>query len=269
METNNQKLDEVKAKLRKLQNLYQGAKEINSEGEAAAAAAAIQRLLLEYNLTMESIGVEPEKNAMTSEDWSGYTYKSIGGWWEQKLVSVLCKYNMCKCFIYGSSYKRLAIVGTKENMEMVKWLRGFLSEKYVALSKESYAKYIKDRKERIANGNPKWEDFESPMSKDKYQRSFLVGCCHGLEDKLRKEREEDKRDAQIGAQVTALVLRTDTAINKWVEDNWGKTGTTKAGSREHFDSARAAGYTAGQNTDIHRPISGTRAAAQHIGALGM
>lgn len=260
METNNQKLDEVKAKLRKLQNLYQGAKEINSEGEAAAAAAAIQRLLLEYNLTMDSIGVEPEKNAMTSEDWSGYTYKSIGGWWEQKLVSVLCKYNMCKCFIYGSSYKRLAIVGTKENMEMVKWLREFLSEKYVALSKESYKVYLKSCEQNY---------WATPMSKDKYQRSFLVGCCHGLEDKLCKEREEDKRDEQIGAQVTALVVRTDAAINKYVEEHWGKTGTTKAGSREHFDSARAAGYTAGQNTDIHRPISGTRAAAQHIGALGI
>lgn len=43
MEATNQNLDSVLKKLRKLQNLYEGAKKINSEGEANAAAAAIQK----------------------------------------------------------------------------------------------------------------------------------------------------------------------------------------------------------------------------------
>lgn len=37
-------LDKIKTKLQKLMRLYNGAKAINSEGEANAAAAAIQRL---------------------------------------------------------------------------------------------------------------------------------------------------------------------------------------------------------------------------------
>ena len=41
METNNEKLNAIQAKLRKLQKMYEGAKAINSEGEAAAAAAAL------------------------------------------------------------------------------------------------------------------------------------------------------------------------------------------------------------------------------------
>lgn len=40
----NEKLQAVMQKLRKLQKLYEGAKAINSEGEAQAAAAAIQRI---------------------------------------------------------------------------------------------------------------------------------------------------------------------------------------------------------------------------------
>jgi hypothetical protein len=38
------KLDDVLKKLKKLKKLYEGAKAIKSEGEAANAAAAIQRL---------------------------------------------------------------------------------------------------------------------------------------------------------------------------------------------------------------------------------
>lgn len=61
MKVSNKKLQNIVNKLRKLQNLYEGAKEINSEGEANAAAAAIQRLLTQYNLSMDEVGQEEEK----------------------------------------------------------------------------------------------------------------------------------------------------------------------------------------------------------------
>lgn len=50
---NNENLDSVLKKLQKLQKLYDSAKEVNSEGEAEAAAIAIQRLLTLHNLSME------------------------------------------------------------------------------------------------------------------------------------------------------------------------------------------------------------------------
>ena len=46
-------LDNVLKKLRKLKKLYEGAKAINSESEAATAASLIQKLLAEYNITMD------------------------------------------------------------------------------------------------------------------------------------------------------------------------------------------------------------------------
>ena len=54
-------LDSVLKKLRKLQKLYDGAKAINSEGEAANAAALIQKLLTQYNLTMDEVGTDEQK----------------------------------------------------------------------------------------------------------------------------------------------------------------------------------------------------------------
>ena len=88
-------LDKVMRKIQKLKKLYEGAKKINSEGEAQNAAALIQKLLTEYNLTMEEVGSEQEKedNKVMHENVSGFTYKSIGGIWEQRLTHVICKWN--------------------------------------------------------------------------------------------------------------------------------------------------------------------------------
>lgn len=86
------KIEDALKKLKKLKKLYEGAKKINSEGEAAAAASAIQRLLVEYNLSMEevesSISKDERKDAVEEEKASGFTYKSIGGQWEYRLTYV-------------------------------------------------------------------------------------------------------------------------------------------------------------------------------------
>ena len=54
METT-QDINSILSKLKKLQRLYEGAKAINSEAEAANAAAKIQNLLTQYNLSMADL----------------------------------------------------------------------------------------------------------------------------------------------------------------------------------------------------------------------
>ena len=131
-------LNKILAKLKKLKALYESAKKIESEGEAQAAAAAIQRLLTQYNLSMEEIDEESTDNKILHEETSGYTYKSIGGCWESKLTNVLCENNFCKLLLKNGSYKSMIIIGKKENVETVKWMRTFLSEIFVSLSKIRY-----------------------------------------------------------------------------------------------------------------------------------
>ena len=171
----NTDLSEVMRKISRLKNLYEGAKKINSEGEAANAARLLQKLLTEYNLTLEEVDekTEIEENPMLHEEASGYTYKSIGGLWEQRLLHVICKWNFCRCYIYGKSYKNLIIVGRKENVEIVKWLRDMLSERYVEFSKKHWKEYLQNL--------PSWQ---KPISKDKFQRSYLMGCAAAESSKL-------------------------------------------------------------------------------------
>jgi len=258
MESMNQNLDKVLVKLRKLQNLYEGAKKINSEGEAAAAAAAIQRLLIQYNLSMDEIGTDEEKSKDTvlEEKVDGFTYKSIGGEWEFRLLYVLCKWNFCKCFQVGGTYKRLMIFGKKENIETVKWLRSMLAERFVSFSKNRFKEYQKTVEYAM-----------KPISMDKYQRSYLMGCSAGLDAKLKEENDREKaKDAEFGAKVTALVVRNDTAVTEYIENKY-KVGKGKA-RRENFDSARAYGYKDGKNTELHKQVSaGAKSQAQGVKLL--
>ena len=258
MKSENENLDIVLKKLRKLQALYEGAKKINSEGEAANAAFLINKLLIQYNLTMDQIGAEPEDDPVLHEYSSGFTYKSIGGEWEQRLTWVLCKYNFCRCFIYGSSYKKLLLVGKKENLEMVKWLREMLSERYVQFSKEKYKEYVK--------GLYEWQ---KPMSKDKYQRGYLMGCAAGLDMKLKEESEREKKDDEVLAtQITALVVKNDTALDTYVAEKFGKAGTHRT-RRSGDYSAYSQGFKDGKNTEIYKPISDShRESVKSVQLLG-
>ena len=245
------KLDDVLRKLRKMQKLYESAKSINSEGEAAAAAAAIQRILTEYNLTMEEVGVEEEKksNEINQAEVSGFNFSSIGGNWEYRLWYVLCKWNFCKCFMYGNSYKRLIMFGSKENMEMVKWMFGMLSERFVEFSKNRWKEYVKTPEYIYAYTKP---------SMARYQRGYLQGAVEGLDLKLKEISDKDKKqEPEYGTKVTALVLRTSTAIDEYVKEKFGGYGrgrNTSQSNRAGCYSGRSAGRRDGYNTDIYKPI---------------
>lgn len=245
MKTENKDLEKILNRLRKLKTFYEGAKKINSEGEAAAAAAKIQRLLTQYNLSMEEITPEERNDEVMHEVASGYTFKSIGGIWEFKLVHVLAKWNFCQAYIYGNSYKTILLVGKPENVETVKWLRSLLSEKFVSFSKDRYKEY----KETI-------EYHLKPIGLDTYQRSYLIGATEGLDAKLKVESDADKaKDADYGAKVTALVVRNSQAVQEYIDLKFKKGGTRKS-SMKTRSGAHAAGFKDGKNVELYKPING-------------
>lgn len=247
------KIEDALKKLKKLKKLYEGAKKINSEGEAAAAASAIQRLLVEYNLSMEevesSISKDERKDAVEEEKASGFTYKSIGGQWEYRLAYICCKYNFCKCFMFGSSYKNLLLIGKKENLEIVKWLREMLSERFVEISNEKWKEYKKTEEYLL----------QPAISKDRFQRGFLMGCVAGIDEKMKEIAERDKREDEVySSKVTALTLRNNTDIDEFIANKYSKVKYTKNRAAAGTASARNMGYKVGKNTDIYKPIASSR-----------
>lgn len=239
-------LEKIKNRLRKLMNLYEGAKKINSEGEANNAAAAIQRLLTEYNLSVSDLEQESE-NDMLEENLSWFKYKSIGGKWEYRLMFVICKWNFCKCFIMGKDKdRRMIIIGKDENVITAKWLHDLLCSRFVEIGKVKYLAY---------KGS-----FTKPIGLDTYLRSYLLGCAAGLDTKFQKESVVEKQEnEEFGAKVTALVVRNNAAIDNYLQTKYKFTKGRQSSSPNHTDVFNT-GYTDGKNTQIHKQVSESKQA---------
>lgn len=236
-------LDKIKGKLQKLMKLYEGAKKIKSEGEANAAAAAIQRLLAEYNLSMGDIERDEEDDAIKEEIMSCYRIKFIGGQWEFALMNVLCKYNFCKAAHYGAhKNKQMMFFGKKENMETVKWMYFMLCDRFVALGKNRFYRH-QETEEYVCE----------PIGLDTYLRRYLMGCVRGLEDKFEEEkRSTDKNDKDFSDKVTALTIRNEEAIQEYIRQKYNMSKSKER--RTKLDSSFFSGYEDGRRTEINKQL---------------
>nr|DAY08607.1 MAG TPA: Protein of unknown function (DUF2786) [Caudoviricetes sp.] len=237
-------LENVKAKLAKLMALYEGAKAINSEGEANAAAAAIQRLCLQYNLSLADVSKDKARREDMSEQvMSCFRYKSIGGHWEFRLMWVVARWNLCEAFTYGgTASKRMIVFGKKENIELVCWLYDLLCERFVKIGKEKY---------KVFKFTPYYE--ENPIGLDTYLRRYLVGCCEGLNKKFAEEKERaEQEEKEFAEKVTALTVSAHDQIIEYVENKY----TANSGRKQKVvaDMAYSQGTHDGYNAEIQKAI---------------
>lgn len=165
-----QDINSILSRLKKLQRLYEGAKAINSEAEAQNAAAKIQNLLTQYNLSMvdleAAVDDEPKTN-VTEEKLDDSWQRKCGGFWDQLLLYGICKYNFCY-MIVSSQYThrtnrngkmvfenrhKYIVIGEPQNIEVVKWLFNVLAGQLYRLALKRYEEYREDgRKVNITRG---------------------------------------------------------------------------------------------------------------------
>lgn len=223
METT-QDINSILSKLKKLQRLYEGAKAINSEAEAANAAAKIQNLLTQYNLSMadlDSVADDSQKSSVTEDQLDDRWSRKTGGVWDQLLLYGICKYNFCYTIVSQKHTSRITsggrlvyevrrkfiVIGEQQNIEVVKWLFTVLSRQLYELSKKRYKEYLADDLQALIRSFTG----EKRMSPAKFHRSYLAGAAKGVQDRLKEERD---RELQAQVQVNALVLRTDQKIER-------------------------------------------------------
>ena len=96
--------EKITERIRKLIRLKESATQIGSEGEAHAAAAAVHRLLMEYNLSLLDLAGENPQNRLTACESDRISYKdAAGNIWKRDLMRVLCEYNYCKMLLYAGT----------------------------------------------------------------------------------------------------------------------------------------------------------------------
>ena len=99
--------EKITERIRKLIRLKESATQIGSEGEAHAAAAAVHRLLMEYNLSLLDLAGENPQNRLTACESDRISYKDCS---RQYLENGdpdegLCEYNLLQdaCFYAGTT----------------------------------------------------------------------------------------------------------------------------------------------------------------------
>lgn len=223
-------------KIKKLIALRDGARAIGSEGEANAAAAAIQRLLTAYNLEMSDIYSSDENEDSTYIGRSGdiNTADQYRCGWKQDMLIVLSKFYYCKSLmIYGTS--SMCIYGTDVNRLTVEYAFNFLTTVFLNLMPRRFREQTNVRM--------------MPRQRDKWCSSYLLGCVRGVSDKL----EDESTSTETG-----LMVCHNTMIDKYINQKNGEIGKWKSssGNRTMLDGeAFMSGFNDGKNQNIAKAIN--------------
>lgn len=190
--------EKIIERVRKLIRLKESATQVGSEGEAHAAAAAVHRLLVEYNLSLLDLGGENPQNQPAVGESDRISYKdAAGNIWKRDLMRVLCEHNYCKMLLYTGT-THMVVIGTEENAATVIALFDYLRKTFRRLSEEKYSGYAQGRTGywRTAKG------------KKIYLRSYLEGCIPGLRMQLEAVEQT--------AQETGLVVCHQKLIDDYM-----------------------------------------------------
>ena len=235
-------------KLRKLIALKDSALYVGSVREAAA----IQRLLREYNLSEEEIP-EGERiaNPIIMEDLPYYfVYRTT---WFRNMVTDLAKNNLCELVANvvrvgsRSTGQNLTVIGRETNVRMVTFIATQLANRFVAFCRQEYASY---RQRKIRMGL-------TPSSEAVFARNYLIGCVSGLSQRLK----EQNRPTEMG-----LVLSRKAENDAFIKERFDNLGKLKAKTpvvenRQAF----LDGYRKGKEVDIYEGIDKSRDKPKPIG----
>ena len=220
------KEDRVIGRVRKLLALA----ESSNQHEAELAASTAQRLILKFNIDLQT---------RRSEEEAGYTYAYVGQptgrvqVHQRSIASLLIEHFFVRGIwvgvyqpLEGKRGTVLEICGRPENVQMAEFVHDFLLRTIERLWVEhKKANRIKSNRDR---------------------RSFLAGAVAGFSAKLREKRAEAQREG--------LVWVRDAGVDTYVKRRHPKLvsyGYTPKGDREAY----AKGQSAGRTIVLSRPMT--------------
>ena len=175
-----------------------------------------------------------DDNKYLKKSYKDITNKKNEGEWVFNLYHILAIHNLCRLIIskklswkYGKQEKisYADLIGTQENIEIVKFLGDQLQVIIRKLEKESWS---------IKNGT-------LGIKRGKFRRSYFQGACQGLHTQLAKA----KREAENDSQMSGLVIYNKEAIQKVLNDSYPNLKQGRA-NKTKMNGAFEEGYKAGE-----------------------
>ena len=196
-----QQFAEITAKIQKLSKL--AANDSGAfEGEAANATAAIQKMLLEYNLTMSDVESATEDGPKTAVGQEDFVFKGDRSdrfiRWQSDLLAAVAEANYCR--VYGWGYKKVQIIGRPYNVTVTKSLWAWLITEVRRLQKNAV----------------KAQPWDTVQMFDHRKRCFRDGVVVTIDQRLRQQR--DAVAANVGNAGTALVINLKAEVDAYIDE---------------------------------------------------
>lgn len=151
--------------------------------EAQAAMLMVQKMMAKYHIEMQE--VEEVEEAEVQENEANIKKGS----WRKILMKVICKNYRCDCFLRGNTGKRIIIVGSKEDIEIVKTIYEFAENQLL----DGFNKYFKNN----------YEAYTEIQIKNAVRKDYADGFIRGIKEKFSRQKEEEiKKNEQYALVVT-------------------------------------------------------------------
>lgn len=199
--------------LKKLVDIKKLMDAAGSVGEAEAAAAAMQRLVLKHNVDaaeLEALGQE-EKEAYGGMPVHLWPKGKPGVAWRVYVFTTIAHYNFCTFVRTHSTGGDGVLIGQASNQEAVMLMYEAAVENFLRLAPICY---------KEAHAVQGWRISKPAV----WKNSFLLGVPQGLHLKFDLER---KAEIQADSKTSALVLVKDADLEKAVDDHFGRGSIKK------------------------------------------
>lgn len=222
--------ESILAKIRKLLAI---ADRSPSQHEAETALAKAQSLMEQHNIELERVREPQACREFVEEDIFRGSRRPTEGIY---LGSLLRRFFFVQVMVSrppgGQSW--VFLFGTPENVAMGRYVWAFLIRTYRELWRRHKRKYGRRERDRT---------------------EFYSGLSAGLAAKLSRERESAHRSAE---ESNALV-RVGHELSRAFEEKHPGMRTARSAASSGNAGAWLSGHTAGQQIEIHRPLSGPAA----------
>ena len=216
-----------------------------TEAEAQIAIAKANELITKYNISIDEIDNKAEE-----EVWGQGKVIEAGKWTLDINVfnGVVTQYFFVKSIKFGNGERGIG--------------RGFTLYFYGKRENVVTAKYIFDA--LMFASNNLWNKYrQSTKCEAKFRQIFIVKLAEGFCEKLRLERSNliNKMDTerQTSGSTAISIRNVEIQLVEKYRKTYPnvKTATTNLSPISYNDRVAQAGYNAGKNLNINRPISTT------------
>lgn len=229
-------MDKIIDRIRKLHAKAESAKEIGSFEEAAAFAAAVEKMLMKYKLSQSTLTFdEKEAEDPLGAHWLNWdkqegmktNKRRIN--WISALTMTVAEAHFCK-LVFSRKSSNIIIFGREQDRAVCEYMCVMLVRLGIDLADKAYRKkrYETWKKGRLEEAHG-------------FREAFLFGYVTRLEERYAAMRAEEVK--LHGPGVAIVVQRSSEEVEKYRDsqmDVQQKTTKIKADHREGIDQGRAA-----------------------------